>query len=84
MLTIYKNGNIFQKYTLGQLLQSMESLEPTASHFEWRFLANDSISISTVEGTVDIDIESGKVYFEIKSKQIFLSRTHNCWLSFTL
>jgi hypothetical protein len=70
MLTVYKHGKLFKKYTLGQLYISLDSLKPTISHFYWGYIKSvgfDGIEVETTEGTVFIDLETDKIYLPNES-----------------
>ena len=70
MLSIYRKGTLIREYKLGQLLHSMDSLKPTASHFYWGNIMNIDdygVELETVEGSVGIVHSSGKVYLPNES-----------------
>lgn len=65
MLSIYHNGKLQHTIALSQLLYSLDSLRPTVSHYYWGSISQVSdfhVRLDTVEGMVEVDISSGKVY----------------------
>uniref|UniRef100_A0A486XWK7 Uncharacterized protein n=1 Tax=Rheinheimera sp. BAL341 TaxID=1708203 RepID=A0A486XWK7_9GAMM len=70
MLTLYKNGVLIKEYKLGQLLNTMDSLKPTSSHYHWgniMHIDDYGVEIETVEGLVGIVHSTGKVYLPNES-----------------
>lgn len=70
VLTIYKNGSLIKEYKLGQLLHSMDSLEPTVSHYHWGSITridDYGVELETVEGSVGIVHSTGKIYLPNES-----------------
>lgn len=65
MLSIYYKGKLQHTITLSQLLYSLDSLQPTVSHYHWGSIDHVSdfhIRLDTVEGMVEVDLKSGEVY----------------------
>jgi hypothetical protein len=70
MLKIYKQGKLFRKYTLGQIFNNLNSLEATKSHYHWghiKYVGIREIELETPEGSVFIELNTGKVYLPSES-----------------
>ena len=68
ILTIWKNGQKSHEIKLGQVLNSMSSLQRTSSHYYWGnnegFTHNGEVEIRTVEGNrILVNPETGDVKF---------------------
>ncbi|MGJ8694671.1 MAG: hypothetical protein ACSHW0_19610 [Thalassotalea sp.] len=70
MLKIYKQGKLFRKYTQGQIFNNLNSLKATTSHYHWghiKYVGFREIELETPEGSVFIELNTGKVYLPTES-----------------